>query len=222
MEAVVYEEKKLKYNKTELVEYKNTEKNYYEEEIKYLKEPEVIKLLNSIKNDFHRMLFSFLFETAARVSEALNVRLSDIDFYNNTVKLYTLKRKSKNIVRVLTISDSLLNMILIYEKKLGLKNTDYLFVKKPEGKYITVQAVNKLSKKYFIKILGQEYAELAHPHTMRHSRAIQLLNSGEVNIVQLQRILGHANIMNTLVYLKYSNKDIQDSIKRSNQIIGIK
>lgn len=221
MKATLYEEKKLKYNKTELVEYKETWKNYYEEEIKYLKEPEVIKLLNSISNDFHKMLFSFLFETGARVSEALNTKLSDIDFYNNTVKLNTLKRRSKNIVRVLTISDSLLNMILIYEKKLDLKNTDYLFAKKPDGKPITVQAVNKLCKKYFISILGHEYEELAHPHTFRHSRAIQLLNSG-VNIVHVKTILGHANIMNTLVYLKYSNRDIQESIKRSNQQIGIK
>jgi site-specific recombinase XerD len=112
-------------------------------------------------------------------------------------------------------------MVLMYQRKIDLKNTDHIFTKEPDYKPITVQAVNKLCKKYFSSILGKEFGELAHPHTFRHSRAVQLLNTG-VNIVQAKTILGHSNIMNTLVYLKYSNNDIQESIRRSNEMIGIK
>ncbi|MCX7923608.1 MAG: site-specific integrase [Clostridia bacterium] len=220
MEASLYEEKSIKYNEIELVEYKEKSRNYYEEEIKYLKESDIIRFLNGISNEFHKMLFCFLFETGARVSEALGVKISDIDFVNKSVKLHTLKRKNKNIVRILTISDSLLNKILIYEKKKGFKNTDYVFSKKSGNSPITVQAVNNAIKKDFVSILGDEYRELGHPHTLRHSRAIQLLNSG-VNIVQVKTILGHANIMNTLVYLKYSNKDIHESMKGSDLVLGI-
>jgi molybdate transport system regulatory protein len=147
--------------------------------------------------------------------------MSDLDFYNKTVKLYTLKRKSENVVRILTISDSLINRILIYEKKQDLKSTDYTFTKKTGSPAISIQAVNNAIKKYFVSILGENYKTMGHPHTLRHSRAVQLLNSG-VNIVQVKAILGHANIMNTLVYLKYSNKDIQESINRSNLALGIK
>ena len=221
MEAYIFEEKNLKYNKKELVEYKEKKKNYYEEEIKYLKEKEIIKLLNNIPNEFHKLIFSFLFETGARVGEALKVKIMDIDFTTKTVKLYTFKRRNKNIVRILTISDSLINKILIYEKVTNLKNKDYLFSKSSGKKAITVQAVNKSIRIYFISILGEEYKDLGHPHTLRHSRAIQLLNSG-VNIMQVKTILGHANIMSTMVYLKYSNNDIQESMKKSNMIIGIK
>jgi site-specific recombinase XerD len=220
MESYVYEENSLKYNRTELVEYKEKWKNYYEEEIKYLKETEIIAFLNGITNEFHKMLFYFLFETGARVSEVLNVRISNLDYYNKTVKLNTLKRKNKNIVRILTISDSLINKVLIYIKNKDLRNTDYLFTKKTGNAAISLQAVNKSIKKYFISILGQEYKSMGHPHTLRHSRAVQLLNSG-VNIVQVKDILGHANIMNTLVYLKYSNKDIQESIRKSNRMMGL-
>lgn len=76
------------------------------------------------------MLFLFLFETGARVSEALSVKIMDVNFRNTTVKLYTLKRKKKNIVRVLTISSLLMNKILLYEKDKKLKNSDYIFAKK--------------------------------------------------------------------------------------------
>jgi len=221
IEAYEYEEINVKKNKKELVVYKPKGKNYYQDDIKYLKEYEVIKLLSNIPNPFHNMLFLFMFETAARIGEAMQVKLIDIDFYNKTVKLKTLKRRNKNIVRVLTLSESLLNMILMREKELGLSNSDYLFCKKPGGKSITAQAANKLCKKYFVSILGEEYEELAHPHTLRHSRAIQLLNSG-VPITQVKTILGHANIMNTLVYLKYADKDIQESIRKSNEKLGLR
>ncbi len=220
MEAVVYEEKKLKYNKTELIEFKEEKKSYYEEEIKYLKEEEILKFLSGITNEFHQMIFSFLFETGARVSEALAVKILDIDFKNRSVKLTTLKRRNKNIVRVLSLSDSLINKILIYEKTKELKNTDYIFTRKSEGNSISVQAVNNSIKKYFVAILGSEYREMGHPHTLRHSRAVQLLNSG-VNIMQVKAILGHSNLMNTMVYLKYSNKDIHDSMIKSNHSLGI-
>lgn len=220
VEVTVYEEKTIKQNKSEIIEYKNKKKSYYEEEIKYLKEAEILNFLSGIENDFHQMLFLFLFETGARVSEVLSVRLMDIDFKNSTVKLSTLKRRKKNIVRVLSISSLLMNKVLIYEKEKNFAKSDFLFAKKTDNKAISIQAVNNAIKKYFKKIFNEEYQEMAHPHTLRHSRAIQLLNSG-VNIMQIKEILGHANLMNTMIYLKYSNKDIQNSMKKSNELMGI-
>lgn len=199
---------------------KKTWKNYYDEEVKYLKESEIILVFNEIKNELHKMLFQFLFETGGRISEVLQVKFSDIDFKYNKVKLLTLKRQNKRVVRILTISNSLINKILLYEKKKSLTNSDYLFSKKPDGKAISVQAANKAIKKSILNSLGTNYIELAHPHTLRHSRAVQLLNSG-VNIMHVKTILGHSNIMNTLIYLKYSNKELQESIIKANNFIGL-
>jgi integrase len=199
---------------------KKTWKNYYDEEIKYLKESEIISVFGSINNEFHKMLFQFLFETGGRISEVLQVKFSDIDFKYNKVRLLTLKRQNKKGTRVLTISNSLINKILLYEKKKSFKNFDYLFSKKSGCKFISIQAANKAVKKSILNCLGENYFELAHPHTLRHSRAIQLLNSG-VNIIHVKSILGHANIMNTLIYLKYSNKDLQESIIKANSSIGL-
>jgi integrase len=201
-------------------EQKSSWENYYEEEIKYLKEAEIITFLNGITNDFHKMLFLFLFETGARASEVLQVKLSDINFDNSTVKLATMKRRNKNIVRILALSDSLMKKILLYEKKKKLVPSDFLFSKSTGNKAISIQAVNQSMKSYFLKIFGSEYTELAHPHTLRHSRAIQLLNSG-VNIMHVKTILGHASLMNTLVYLRYSNRDLQESMQKSNMMMGL-
>ncbi|MHB1546832.1 MAG: tyrosine-type recombinase/integrase, partial [bacterium] len=49
----------------------------------------------------------------------------------------------------------------------------------------------------------------------RHTRAIHLLDAG-MNIMLLKNFLGHANISNTLIYLKYSNKDMVRAIDDAN------
>jgi integrase len=41
----------------------------------------------------------------------------------------------------------------------------------------------------------------AHPHVWRHARAIQLLESGELDVVRLKEFLGHHSLVNTLVYV---------------------
>lgn len=208
------------YNSDDSLEVQNRQRVNTESKTKYLKEVEVVKLLSSIENEFHSLLFLFLFETGARCSEALNVKLKDIDPYNKTVKLITLKRR-KQIYRVLGLSDALLTKILLYEKKKGLKSDDYIFTKKPGKGHITIQAVNKSLRKYIVEIFGTEYKDYGHPHVLRHSRAIQLLNSGEVDLAKLMRFLGHSHIRNTLIYAQFSNKDIQDSVRRANEKIGL-
>ena len=49
---------------------------------------------------------------------------------------------------------------------------------------------------------------------------LQLLESG-VDIIKVQKFLGHASIQNTLIYLKYSNKDFEKAIINANKNIGL-
>ena len=70
-------------------------------------------------------------------------------------------------------------------------------------------------KSYAVKLLGQSNLDKAHPHALRHTRAVHLLDSG-MNIMLLKNFLGHASISNTLIYLKYSNKDMAEAINRAN------
>ena len=58
----------------------------------------------------------------------------------------------------------------------------------------------------------------AHPHTLRHSRAIHLLDSC-ANIILVSNALGHKNIKSTLIYLKYSNQELDKALDEANQRI---
>jgi integrase/recombinase XerD len=201
---------------------KNKKGSWYDEDIKYLKFDDIKKLLGIINNDFHYMIFRFLYETAARCGEALKIKIIDIDFKNKTVLIPTFKKRNKNISRVVALSPDLLNIIHLRIREKELIDTDYLFARKSSEKHITNQAIIKAMKKYIFMAFGTDdvFKNLAHPHTLRHSRSIQLLNSG-VNIKHVQNLLGHSNRNNTDIYLRYSNQDFINSIEKSNKMFYI-
>jgi probable tyrosine recombinase xerC-like len=194
-------------------------KNYYvENNIKYLRIQEYVELEKGIKDDFHKMLVRFLFETAARISEALEFDIKDIDYNYNKVKLINSKQR-KEAKRECNISKELMNMILIHINKYKLTKKDKLFVKvTSSGKKIYKRnSAFTMLKKYGSSILNYDWVT---PHTLRHTRAIHLL-SENVDIVKVQKFLAHKSLLNTLVYLQYINRDIDNSIIQANASIGI-
>ncbi len=214
----------VKKGKTILEPYLPINNSYYDNagnNIKYFKLEDIKLIVNNTSSMFYKMLYLFLFETAARISEAKNVKFEDIDFTTNKVKIITLKqRKNKNTIRVLLISDTLKSLILMHQINNKLLNNDFIFSKKHNGKPITQQAVSKMMMKHIKYFFGDKYLAYAHPHVFRHSRAINFLDSG-MNIVKLKTILGHSSIQNTLIYLKYSNSEILKGINETNKFNGV-
>lgn len=204
-------------NRTDLIEYEK--KNYYiENDIKYLKIQEYMELEKNIKNDFHKLLIRFLFETAARISEALECDIKDIDFKYGKVKLINSKQR-KEAKRECIISTELMNMILMHIGKYKLEKKDKLFTRvTASGKkvYKRIGAFTMI-KKYGSDILGYDWVS---PHTFRHTRAIHLL-SESVDVIKVQKFLAHKSVINTLVYLQYVNRDIEKSVIQANASIGI-
>jgi integrase len=201
---VAYDEKHLE---------KSEKKNYYDtEDIKYIYEYEIKKLLSDCPKIYYRMVYSFLYETGVRIGEARNVKFIDIDFNKNHVKISTLKQRSKIKYRVLYISDTTKALLLQHRVENMLSDTDFIFAKKPGRNAVTRKPISNRMKIDFEVLLGEHRVEYGHPHVLRHSRAIHLLNHG-MDLAMLKKFLGHSSIQNTLIYAKYSNKDLIDKIK---------
>jgi len=202
--------------KTKLVKSELKSNNYFDnDKIVFFSKEQLKRLLNGIKNDFHKMAVLLLYETGARAEEARDLRFSDVE-KSGRIKVLTLKqRKANKVYRYLKISDKLLAMILNYRISAGLSDDDYILSKRRGAKAIARRNIEAMLKYNVEKILGKEYLDKAHPHALRHTRAIHLLDSG-MNIMLLKNFLGHKNIMSTLVYLKYSNKDMAEAVDRAN------
>ena len=209
-ELVVFYEEIKKGKKTVL---KETTLKKSNETIKFFYKDEFKLLIENTDNGFHRLLFLFIYETGSRISEALSVKYSDIDESTSKVKIPVLKQKRK-VWKFLKISDKLLSLILSRRLK-GFDKNDYVFARFKGKRHISRQAADKIFAKYVKNILGDSYSDKAHLHALRHSRAVHLLDSG-MNIMLLKNFLGHSNISNTLIYLKYSSKDLDNAIEQAN------
>ncbi len=149
------------------------------------------------KNPFDHLLISFLWQTGCRVSEALMVRLRDVDFRLRQVTLRTLKRARGYRERVLPLKGDLLGQIATRAIERGLSPEDRIFP-------ITRQRAHQIVQKH---VLAAGFdRERAHPHVFRHSFAVHCVLNG-VPILVLKEWLGHSDINSTLVYLKVLGSD---------------
>jgi len=204
--------------KTKIVKSDLKSQSYFDnDKIVFFSREQLKRLLDGIKNDFHRMAVLLLYETGARAEEARELKFNDVE-KSGRIKVLTLKqRKANKVYRYLKISDKLQAMILNYRIEAGLTDDDFILAKRRGAKAIARRNIESMLKYNVEKVLGKEYLDKAHPHALRHTRAIHLLDSG-MNIMLLKNFLGHKNIMSTLVYLKYSNKDLSEAVDKANNV----
>lgn len=163
----------------------------------YFNKGEIERILQHAEGDMKdHLLCNLLWNTGARVSEVLAIRIKDIDFYGRGIKLWTLKQRKKK-QRGLPLQGHCLGELGAWIASKGLKRDDLLMDFTRQRAYQIVQEI--------VLAAGLD-EERAHPHTFRHSFAVHCVLSG-VPVIVLKEWLGHSSINNTLVYLKVLGSD---------------
>lgn len=130
----------------------------------------------------------FLWQTGARIGEAVSTKTDDIDLYGRTIRIRTLKREKHT--RVIPTQPGFVGEVALWINHNELKRGDSIF-------NFTIRTAQNMVKKA-CKIASIE-DERAHPHTFRHSFAINCIQQG-VPITVLKEWLGHRDITKTLIY----------------------
>lgn len=144
-------------------------------------------------------LFHIMFFCALRVSEVILLNLED---YNELRKEIHCKRLKGGINNTLKIIDS--NALQALNRHIREnKPTTYLFMNIRDNKTLSRKTVD-----YIVKIICKE-AKIAnkskwHSHTFRHTKAIELAESG-LDIKEIQYWLGHKCIANTQIYYEFTS-----------------
>jgi len=162
-----------------------------------LSKEEVSKMIESTNNLKHKLVIMFLYYAGLRLDEARNLKWQDIDFDREIIHLKTAKGDKE---RVVFLHKNLIDALRVYEAK----EEGPVFISQREGKYNkrTIQQIVKCaSKKVGIK-------KNVTPHTLRHSFATHLLESG-ADIRYIQQLLGHKDLKTTQIYTHVANKDIK-------------
>ena len=178
-----------------------------------LSKEEVIRLIDSIPNKKSNLMISLIYAIGLRVSELVNLKVSDLDFGGQTGYL---RQAKGNKDRTFNIPESLFKSLKEQAEKQKEKNQEYLFTGL-KGK-LTTRNIQKMVQKAAKKSgIGKEI----HPHTLRHSFATHLLENG-TDVRYIQQLLGHSSLDTTQIYTHISREQIKkikspyDSLKKEN------
>lgn len=175
---------------------------FYEEEIR-----EILKQIprQTPLEQRNYALFEFLYGTGARASEAVNLRLVDINLEDQLVLLHGKGGKD----RYLPFGSYCKKALQQYlnegrETLLQGQSSSYLFLNY-QGEKLTTNGLRFILN----KIMKESATQLAiHPHKLRHSFATHLLNHG-ADIRTVQELLGHASLSTTQIYTHLSRDSLR-------------
>jgi integrase/recombinase XerD len=154
---------------------------------------EVAALLNAVKSEKHRAIFSTMYATGMRISEVCRLRFSeDID----SKRMVILVRNGKGGKdRYVPLSERLLLLLRDYYRKFR-PPMPYLFPGRNPNQPITPNTVSQIFR---TALRESGITKHVTPHTLRHCFATHLLEAGE-DIRVIQVLLGHGSIRTTTRY----------------------
>ena len=158
-----------------------------------LSRQEVMRIINAAVNLKNKALIQTIYATGVRLSELINLMVSDIDSKRMVVRIDEGKGKKD---RYVMLSKTLLSTLREYWKDAQPKPKTYLFPGDKPDTHFSRRSVQRIVK---------ETTLLAHidknvtPHTLRHCFATHLLEDG-VNIRIIQKLLGHKSLRATELY----------------------
>lgn len=188
---------------------------FLEDEIKIM-----IDYLNSEKKLKYLTIICVLYESGARVSELINIKLDDLNLSDNaSIKLYGKGNK----VRIVPISKELVLLINKYLKEIYVNYNDFLFYSNQKKQY------NRKSVNYILNTIVAELRQLHplkfkgiySPHSLRHSKGTHLYNNG-TPLLYIKEFLGHSSITTTEIYATPDTKKQREHILNNAKQIEIK
>jgi site-specific recombinase XerD len=168
-----------------------------------LSQEELTTLLSNIDHPVIYMFLLFLSKTGLRISEAINIKLRDVNLTDRNIQVY---RKGGR-VQILPLAQSLIPCLEEYLKYTRPKATPYLFGTERTG---------RLSSSYINLILRQTIKRLGwtkhiSAHSLRRSFAtnLYLLN---IDLITIQRLLNHKSLRTTQIYIQTADQRLYDAV----------
>jgi len=175
-----------------------------------MSEDEVEKLLNSpnLEKSIERRdkaMIEILYATGMRISELVNLKITDLDFNRCVLKVFGKGSKE----RLVPYGEKAAEALNIYLKERNNSNSKEIFLSN-RGTKITRGAFWKRIKIYIIR---ENLKPTISPHTLRHAFATHLLNRG-ADLRSVQILLGHSDLSTTQIYTHIAKQRLGEILKK--------
>lgn len=166
-----------------------------------LSQEEIKQILSLVHNPRYKVILYTCYAAGLRISEALNLKVHDIDSKNMQIII----RQSKNRKDRYTLLSAKCLAILRQYWKMYRPEGEYLFPGASLEKPMTKQG---MQRQFHKAVIESGIPKKASIHTLRHCFASHLYESG-VPLATIQVLLGHESINSTNLYMHLSRKHLQ-------------
>ncbi|MDO4377675.1 MAG: tyrosine recombinase XerC [Erysipelotrichia bacterium] len=157
-----------------------------------------------------RTMFEVMYGCGLRLSETVNLKISDIDF-NNRLLYIVGKGNKQRIVPFYEVIEKLLKQYLNTVRVKYVKDdVEYVFINS-RGEKLTSRGIQYILDR---AVLENNLPFKIHPHTLRHSFATHLLDAG-VDIRFVQQLLGHSSLSTTQIYTHITIGHLRESYDKA-------
>lgn len=139
-----------------------------------------------------KLIIELLYGTGMRLSELIHLKFTDVDYFNQSIKV--LGKRNKERIIPLTLDN--IRLIEAYEKVREVEAVEGWLLTTDKGKKCYPMMVYRVVQKY-LGYITKVYKK--SPHVLRHSYATHLLNNG-ADLNAVKDLLGHSSLAATQVY----------------------
>lgn len=176
-----------------------------------LSEQEISDILNATENLKHKAILMTIYSAGLRISEAINLKVKDIDSQRMQIRVEQAKGKKDRYTLLGTKTLEILRKYFLeYKPKIWL-------FEGAKGEQYAPRTIQEILKKSVAKTQIKKRVTV---HTLRHSFATHLLEAG-TDLRYIQSLLGHANSKTTEIYTHITTKGF-DQIKSPLDRLEIK
>ena len=181
----------------------------------FIRESEIKFLFDSIEygidfNGFRdKLLLELFYGTGIRLAELKNLKESDVNFYEKTIRVLGKRNKE----RILPVNNSLILLIKEYldlKQMMGMNSEFLLLTDKGDALY--PMFIYRKIKTYLSLVTTQSKKS---PHVLRHTFATHLLNKG-ADLNAVKDLLGHTSLAATQVYTHNSIEKLKDAFNQAH------
>lgn len=171
--------------------------------------------VNQFSKDFegirNQLIIELFYTTGMRRAELINLKLSSIDFSNQTLKVLGKRNKERIIPLLLCTKNLLKEYLIVRSEKVKPSFLDVLILSKTG---------NKISESFVYRLINDYFSSVSlkvkkSPHVLRHSFATHLLNNG-ADLNSVKELLGHASLSSTQIYTHSSLNELKKVYQESH------
>lgn len=158
-----------------------------------------------------KLIVDLFYTTGIRRTELIHLKLANVNFRNNTIKVLGKRNKE----RILPVLPVIAKQLLLYNKERVclecVVDEDYLLLTK-KGLKLNDSFVYRLINSYFSTVSEKVKKS---PHVLRHTFATHLLNNG-ADLNSVKELLGHSSLASTQIYTHSSLSELKKVYKEAH------